>query len=117
MQFAFRRPPLPCIGIAGDYAYAIFKSNQFDRLIKKDPSKVVHFYDGRGEGHEYHPDLGLVAPEFLMKVYTKQQIRDAVFACANMADSDTPIRKKNLSNIRLDELIFELCRAIDDTGS
>jgi hypothetical protein len=112
MKFAFRRPCLPCVGIAGGNAYAITKVNDFARVIKTDPTKVAHFYDGRGTRYEYLPDLNMVVPKFPRSVFRKKHIVDTVFGCSNMMDVDARIKTKNLSNTRLDELILELCVAI-----
>jgi len=112
MKFLFRKPTLPCVGIAGGNAFAVTKVSDFARVIKTDLTKAAHFYDGRGTRYEYLPDLKMVVPKFPRSVFTKKQIIDAVFGCRNMADTDDRIKTKNLSNTRLDQLILELCVAI-----
>jgi hypothetical protein len=116
MRFAFRKPGLPCVGIAGGNAYAVTKTTHFDRVIKKGGAGPVCFYDRRGERYDYHPDLKLVAPRFPRKIFKKKEIIGAVFACNNMADVEDRIKTKNLSNIRLDQLVLELCVALEKAG-
>lgn len=112
MKFVIRKPSLPCVGIAGGNAFAVTKVNDFARVIKTDLTKASHFYDGHGTRYEYLPDLEMVVPKFPRRGFTKKQIIDAVFGCSNMADTEDRIKTKNLSNIRLDQLILELCVAI-----
>ena len=114
MKFAFRRPKLPCVAITGDDAYPVYRHNHFDKIIKADPARAVHFYDAEGMKFDYRPAMGLISPGFPMQKSTKKQIIEAVFECSNMKGHQGKIRTKTLSNIRLEEVLADLCVAIEE---